>query len=175
MEDWYKAMDLELEALHNKNTMTEILRKEAPPGEQIFKSTWAFCRKRRLNGEIHKSKARFVVRGDLQILDKEEITYSPVVNWSTVRLLFVLTAANNPHRTTIDFNSAFVQSSLPKPIYLELPPGYSNKEGKDTVFKVTKSLYGDVSAAKLWFKHLRGILVQKLGFICSVIDSCLYF
>jgi hypothetical protein len=77
-----------------------------------------------------------------------------VVNWSTVWLLFVLTAANNLHSTTIDFNSAFVQSSLPKPIYLELPPGYSKKEGKDTVFKVIKSLYGDVRAAKLWFKHL---------------------
>jgi hypothetical protein len=108
------------------------------------KSTWAFRRKRRPNGLIHKLKSRFVVRGNLQILDATEGTYSPVVDWSTIRLLFVLTAAQGLKTKTIDFNAAFVQSDLPKPIYLELPPGYS-VPGSD---KVTKSLYGDVRAAK---------------------------
>jgi hypothetical protein len=54
MDGWYKAMDLELEALNNKNTMTEILRMKVPPGEQIVRSTWAFCRKRRPSGEVYK-------------------------------------------------------------------------------------------------------------------------
>jgi Reverse transcriptase (RNA-dependent DNA polymerase) len=103
------------------------------------------------------------------------MAYSPVVNWNMVSLLFVLTAAHNLRSTNIDLNSAFVQSSLPKPIYFELPPGYFNKEGKETVFKVTRSLYGNVYAAKLGFKLLQDILVQKLSLTCSVLDSCLYF
>ena len=56
---WYDAMDIELEALRNKNTFTEIFRHDVPNGNQIIKSTWAFRRKRRPNGEIHKYKARF--------------------------------------------------------------------------------------------------------------------
>ena len=171
---WYEAMDIELEALRNKNTMTEISRSDVPAGHQIIRSTWAFRRKRRPNGEIHKLKARFVVRGDLQILDKSEGTYSPVVDWSTVRLLFVLTVAQQLKSTTIDFNAAFVQSDLPEPIYLELPPGYTIP-GEDKVYKVVKSLYGDIRAAKLWCKHLSAALVDNLGFRRSTIDSCLYF
>ena len=88
---WYKAMDTELQALRDKNTFTEINRHDVPNGHQIIKSTWAFRKKRRPNGEIHKYKARFVVRGGLQVLDASEGTYSPVVDWSSVRLLFVLT------------------------------------------------------------------------------------
>ena len=171
---WYEAMDVELEALRSKDTMTEINRADVPQGKQIIKSTWAFRRKRRPNGEIHKLKARFVVRGDLQVLHESESTYSPVVDWSTVRLLFILTVAQQLRSTTIDFNAAFVQSDLPEPIYLELPPGYG-VPGEDRVYKVIKSLYGDIRAAKLWYKHLSSALVSKMGFTKSTIDSCLYF
>jgi Reverse transcriptase (RNA-dependent DNA polymerase) len=93
VDHWYDAMEIELAALKAKNTMTEIPRKQVPAGKQMIKSTWAFRKKRRPNGEIHKYKARFVVRGDLQKLEDTESTYSPVVDWSTVRLLFVLTVA----------------------------------------------------------------------------------
>ena len=54
IEDWYEAMDVELDALRQKNTMTEIDRSDVPIGKQIVKSTWAFRRKRRPNGEVHK-------------------------------------------------------------------------------------------------------------------------
>ncbi|KAI2489482.1 hypothetical protein MHU86_25099 [Fragilaria crotonensis] len=171
---WYEAMDIELDALRKKDAMSEINRSDVPKGHQIIRSTWAFRRKRRPNGEIHKLKARFVVRGDLQVLDASEGTYSPVVDWSTVRLLFILTVAQQLKSTTIDFNAAFVQSDLPEPIYLELPPGYS-VPGEDKVYKVIKSLYGDIRAAKLWYQHLSAALVDKLGFQRSTIDSCLYF
>ena len=153
IEQWYEAMDVELQALRDKQTMIEINRNDVPQGKQIVKSTWAFKRKRRPNGEIYKLKARFVVRGDLQRLDDNDSTFSPVVDWSTVRLLFILTVAQRLKSRTIDFNAAFVQSDLPEPIYLELPPGYT-VPNEDKVYRVDKSLYGDVRAARLWYKHL---------------------
>jgi hypothetical protein len=170
IEQWYDAMDVELQALRDKKTMTEVNRCDVPKGKQIVKSTRAFKRKRRPNGEIYKLKARFVVCGDLQGLDDTDSTFSPVVDWSTVRLLFILTVAQRLKSTTIDFNAAFVQSDLPEPIYLELPPRYAvpNED------KVDKSLYGDVPAARLWYKHLSAALVSKMGFTKSSIDSCLY-
>ena len=95
-------------------------------------------------------------------------------DWSTVRLLFVLTAAQQLKSTTIDFNAAFVQSTLTEPIYLELPPGYS-VNGQDKVDKVFKTLYGDIRAAKLCYKHLSSALVSSMGFTRSIINSCIYF
>ena len=173
-DEWYESMETELAALRRKKTFTEIDRSSVPAGKQIVKSTWAFRRKRRPNGMIYKLKSRFVVRGDLQRLAEAEETFSPVVDWSTVRLLFVLTAARGLKTQTIDFNAAFVQADLPTPLYLELPPAYSVK-GEDKVYKVTKSLYGDVRASKLWYKHLSSCLVDKMKMKKSDIDSCLYY
>jgi Reverse transcriptase (RNA-dependent DNA polymerase) len=78
----------------------------------------------------------------------------------------------------IDFLNAFVQSKLPKPIYLKPPPNrryhqmYSNY--KDRVLKVSKSLYGDKCAPKLWFQHLRNALLD-MKFRQSQMDQCLFF
>jgi hypothetical protein len=172
---WYESMEVELAALIRKETFVEINRSQVPKGQQICKSTWAFRRKRRPNGLIYKLKSRFVVRGDIQRLAEAEETFSPVVDWSTVRLLFILTAAQGLKTQTIDFNAAFVQAKLPEPLYLELPPGYS-VQGQDKVYKVSKSLYGDVRAAKLWYKHLSNALVgDTMQMQKSVIDSCLYY
>jgi hypothetical protein len=43
---WYDSMDIELQALRDKKTMTEINRSDVPNNKQIVKSTWAFKKKR---------------------------------------------------------------------------------------------------------------------------------
>jgi len=57
----------------------------------IINSTWAFKCKRYPDGLIKKFKARFCARGDQQLhgIDFFE-TYVPVVQWTTIRLMFVL-------------------------------------------------------------------------------------
>lgn len=107
IERWYEAMDIELQALHDKETMIEIDRCDVPTGKQIIKSTWAFKRKRRPNGEIYKLKASFVKQQRLDALDSP---FSPVVDWSTIRLLFILTVAQGlksraNHRLQCRFHS----------------------------------------------------------------------
>ncbi|KAI2489167.1 hypothetical protein MHU86_25425 [Fragilaria crotonensis] len=161
--------------------MSEINLSDGPKGHQITRSTWAFRRKRQPNGEIHKltSKAWFVVRGNLQVLDTSEGTYLPLVAWSKLSLLTLYThrctTTQEQPLATIHFNAAFVQSNLPEPIYLKLPPGYS-VPGEDKVYKqVIKPLYGNIRAAKLWYQHLSAALVDKLGFQLTTIDSYLYF
>jgi hypothetical protein len=44
----------------NKKTMIEIKETQVPPGKQVNKYTWAFCRKRRPNKEIYKLKERLL-------------------------------------------------------------------------------------------------------------------
>jgi len=57
----------------------------------IINSTWAYKCKRYPDGLIKKFKARFCARGDQQLhgIDFFE-TYAPVVQWTTIRLMFVL-------------------------------------------------------------------------------------
>jgi hypothetical protein len=72
-----------------------------------------------------KLKARFCVRGDQQFETgrvKPE-TYSPVVDWSTHRIIFGLAVQFGLATQQIDFKNAFMQSNLPAPFYLKPPPG----------------------------------------------------
>jgi histone deacetylase 1/2 len=176
---WMKSMDEELQELHDKGAYEFVPRSEAIRAkEQVVKSTWAFRRKRKPDGSLSRYKSRLCVRGDLQrgkYTTNE--TFAPVVDWSTVRMLFTLALVNNWESASIDFKNAFVQAQLPSPIYLELPPGYQRNNPKllDHVMKIKTSLYGDRRAANLWYNKLRTELLSKhFNFKCSVFDPCLF-
>jgi Reverse transcriptase (RNA-dependent DNA polymerase) len=122
---WFDAMDKEIGALLSKYTFQRVLRMIAiEKNAEIVGTTWVFKRKRRPDGTIVKNKARLVVRGDQQKVVGRTIDeiYAPVVEWSTIRLLLTLAVTQNLCTTQIDFKYAFVQSDLPNPIYVELPP-----------------------------------------------------
>lgn len=177
-ELWYQAMDDELNALFDKNTFIKVDRSVATSkNAEIVGTTWVFRRKRKPDGTVTKLKARLVVRGDQQKTVGRTVdeTYAPVVEWSTVRLLLTLAVTRNLCTTQIDFKNAFVQSTLPEPIYVELPPGgYGNHpENKGQVLEVHKSLYGDRRAPKLWYIHLRTKL-EEIGFNVDKNDACLF-
>ena len=75
----------------------------------------------------------------------------------------------------MDFKNAFTQGTMPKPIYLELPPGFlkGSPDSQDMVMKVVTSLYGDCQAANIWYRTIREGL-EKLGFAVSEFDPCLF-
>jgi hypothetical protein len=84
-----------------------------------------------------------------------------------------LMIAHNLKSTQVDFRNAFVQRTLPKPIYVELPSGVTGYKAATHVLKVEKSLYGDRRAPQLWFKHLAAGL-ESQGFKSSAHDPCLF-
>lgn len=177
---WLEAMDKEIQDLVDRNSFELVPRSEPmSKGEQIIKSMWAFRRKRKPSGEISRYKARLCVRGDLQRASSSYTTnetFAPVVEWSTVRMLFTLGVMHDWKSASIDFRSAFTQGQLPQPIYLELPPGYqkANPHLADKVMKITTSLYGEQRAANLWYNKIREDLVKNQGFTVSEYDPCLF-
>ena len=177
---WIEAMDVEISDLVERNAFDLVPRSQAlQAGHNIVKSMWTYRRKRRPDGTISRYKARLVVRGDLQkqyYNFSTNDTFAPVVEWSTVRMLFSLGVIEDWKTASIDFKSAFTQGQLPEPIYLELPPGYqkANPHLADQVMKITTSLYGDQRAANLWYNKIRKSLENELGFRCSEYDPCLF-
>jgi hypothetical protein len=168
---WKEAMNKELQQLHDKGTY-EIVAKDTVQGK-IIPTTWVFKRKRLPDGTIYKYKARLCIRGDLQApqLDRND-TYAPVASWDTIRLMFSLCVQHGIKSRQIDFANAFVQADRDEPIYLSLPPGFSQTSSTHCM-KVTKSLYGDARAPRMWYDHLTTALVA-LGFTPSPIDPCLF-
>jgi hypothetical protein len=91
--------------------------------------------------------------------------------------LFTLIQLFDLKSMQIDFDNAFAQASLDKPVYIELPEGYYSDRGekRECVLELHKSLYGMKDASKRWYDHLRGhLLSPKYGFRQSKVDPCLY-
>ena len=106
----------------------------------VLKSTRARKIKQFSNGLIKSFKARFCVRGDMQIegVDFSE-THAPVANRTTVRTLLMLATHLNLSTGQLDYTAAFPQADLHAEVYVEMPRGF-----KETgyVCKLKKSLYG---------------------------------
>ena len=181
-DEFRQAMGVEIEALDKKKAWELTLRKDLPQAANILPGTWAFKVKRFPDNRIRKYKARFCARGDKQIegVDVFE-TFAPVVSWSTVRMMMVLSTCLGWNSVQVDFDLAFIHADLPpeEQVFIELPrdfePPDSLPEG-DYVMKLKKNLYGLKQAPLHWFTKLRNALMDpKWGFKQSKIDPCMFY
>lgn len=172
-DDWYQACLKELDTLENEMKAWELVKRE--PWMRVLPSTWALRVKRRPDLDIKSLKARFCVRGDLQQAGRDFFeTWSPLVQWSTVQLMLVLSTLWGMHSAQCDITAAFVHSDL-KPnehIYIHQPRGFV-RGGSDYVLKLNKTLYGMRQSPKYFFDYLEGHL-RDYGLRSSSFDPCLF-
>ena len=183
-EEYWKAMVTEVTTLIRKGVWTEVDRTS---DMHVLPGTWAYRRKVFPNGEIRKFKARFCVRGDQQIEGVDYFdTFAPVVNWTTVRLLLILSTVLQLETRQVDYTAAFVHADIDKPpnfdkmtpeeqeksgVYIECPRGFG-RPGK--VLKLNKSLYGLKQSPRNFFLHLKSKL-ERIGFKSNPnVDPCLF-
>jgi hypothetical protein len=175
--EYWQGMSDEVESLSKRNTWTVIPRADIKPGHRVVPGTWAFKCKRRPDGSFRKFKARYTVRGDIQKRQSQVTvdTYSPVVQWASVRLMLVLTVIFGLATRQIDFSNAFAQTDIPtdEHVYVELPHHFRATEGVESVLKLNKALYGQLDAPKRWYDKLRAGLEAR-GLVASKVDPCLF-
>jgi hypothetical protein len=120
---------------------------------------------------MRKLKARFCARGFEQKegIDYNE-TFAPVVNWTTVRFLLIMSILLGLETKQVDYVAAFVQSDIDTTVYVEMPRGFA-QPGK--VLKLRKSLYGLTQSSRNFFQHLQSKL-HAIGFESCSADPCLF-
>ena len=170
-DGYWEAMEQEINTLVSMDAWEEV-----PFSNEynVLDSTWAFKCKRYPDGRVKKLKARFCVRGDQQIegIDFFE-TFAPVVQWSTIRLLLVLSQCLGFATAQVDYTAAFVQATINEDVFVQMPKGF-RKSG--TVLKLRRSLYGLRQSPRNFFNHLKENLQSStLKFIQSNHDPCLFF
>jgi hypothetical protein len=153
----------------------------------LLPSTWVFKCKRHPDGSIRKLKARFCARGDRQIEGVDFFdTFAPVVDWTTVRMMLILSIILKLATFQVDYTAAFVHAPIDKDpkwdkmsaqekkqsrVYLEMSRGF-NQPGK--VLKLNLSLYGLHQSPRNFFQHLKAKL-ETIGFESQEsMDSCLF-
>lgn len=183
-EGFWEASEKEIRTLE-KMRVWDVVDRES--WMNVLPSTWAFKIKRYPTGLVRKLKARFCARGDRQIENVDYFeTFAPVVSWTTVRLLLMLSVQLGLASKQVDYTAAFVHADIDLPpnydemspdekrrqgVFVQMPRGFA-EPGK--VLKLNKSLYGLKQAPRNFFQHLKSKL-EAIGFEQAVdVDPCLF-
>ena len=148
-------MDDEIKILMRRDTW-DIFSRKSFADNNLLPGTWSLKCKRKPDCTIREFKSRYCVRGDIQkILSPKPLnSYSPVVQWATVRLMLILQYILGLHIQSIDIKNAFAHADIPsgEPVSIELPRDFNSYGGQDDIVtKLKKSLYGQAEAARLWY------------------------
>ena len=98
-------------------------------------------------------------------------TYAPVVAWSVVRLLLILTVALDLKTKQVDYTLAFCHAPVTGENYVEMPRMFA-REGH--VLKLKKNLYGQKDAPLIFFLFWKEELEKREFKQLIDIDPCLF-
>ena len=176
--EFIKAMLGEVDD-HFEREHMELVPRARAGNNKLIRLVWSFKRKRLPNGELLKHKSRLCCHGGMQQWGVNYWeTYSPVVNWMSVRLMLTMSLLHNLQTKSIDFVLAFPQAPLDVEIFAHLPQGFKALPGLNehsTILLIKKNLYGLKDAGLKWFEHLKSGLVNQMGFSQSDVDPCVFF
>ena len=171
---WRNAIRLEFSNMNKRIVWLRMLRAMKPEGKTLVKCKWVFKIKR--NGTF---RARLVACGYSQVpgVDYTE-NYSPVINDVTFRIMLTIMMIKGWTSIIIDIETAFLEGDLDEEIYMNIPEGYyevfkNQDNGKESILKLLKPLYGLVQAARLFWKKMVSILTKELNFKAGKVDPCL--
>ena len=169
IESYFKEID----TLYALNLGTIVDR---PIGRKVVGSRIIFKVKYK-NGQVERYKCRFVAKGFSQVYGVDYLlTYSPVVQLTSIRLLLAICLHKNFKMFHMDVEAAYVNTPLNEEIYIELPEGHQeySADGKPKCLRLLKSLYGLKQSGLNWNIHLSTILLE-CGFVQSEVDPCVYY
>lgn len=148
---------------------------DLPKGQKAIKCNWVFCKKRDPSGALKKYKARLVAKGYSQRygIDYYE-TFSPVVRYSSIRILLALAAIYGLIVEHLDVKTAFLNGDLSENVYMVQPEGFVKKGEERKVYKLNKAVNGLKQAAKAWNEKINNVLINKLGFKRLSSEPCVY-
>ena len=173
--EFIQAMVKEVQDHEEREHWTIVPRSEIPAGTKTILSIRSFKRKRFPDGRINKHKARLCAhRGMQQWGINYWETYSPVVNWLSVRTLMAISIIHDLETRSIDFVLAFPQAEVNVPIFMELPMGFNCDDSRNQVLRLNKNLYGLKDDSLNFFKMLKEGL-ERCGYEQqSAADACVF-
>lgn len=169
---WKEAVQDEYNSFITNECWTLV---DLPKGQKPIKCKWVFSKKKGLNGELLKYKARLVAKGYTQKygIDYHE-TFSPVVRYSSIRILLALAAQNAMLVEHLDVKTAFLNGNLEEDVYMEQPEGFIKENNNIRVYKLKKAIYGLKQSAKSWYEKINDVLTNKLKFKRLSSEPCVY-
>lgn len=134
-QQWQQAMADEFQSLISNKTWDLV---KLPDGCKAITNKWVFKRKTDSAGKVERHKARLVARGCSQRhgIDYVE-TFSPVVRYSSLRMLLALAVQMGLQIDQMDVVTAFLHGDINETIYMHQPESF--EDGTDRVCRLNGS------------------------------------
>ena len=147
-DKWRAAADSEYSSLLENKTWDLL---ELPPNREAIPCKWVFKVKYKEDGRIERFKARVVAKWYTQKrgIDYDE-TFSPVVCFSSIRMLLSFALQHSMHIHQMDVVTEFLHGNLEEEIYMLQPSGYLMKGKEDLVCRLRKSFVGLRLFSSMW-------------------------
>lgn len=169
-EQWCNAMEEELKSFE-ENEAWELVTK--PVDAKVVQCKWVYKKKLNVDNTV-RYRARLVAKGFTQRegIDYKE-TFSPVLKYSTLKLLFALSVKLGLNICHLDVTTAFLNGYLDETVYMQLPQNFKCDMVQNKVLKLKMAIYGLKQSARAWYKQVDDYL-QKLGYKKSLYEHCLF-
>lgn len=137
---WLESMKKEYDSLIANKTWDLV---KLPAGRRAIGCRWVFHKKRNENGMVDRYKSRLVAKGCSQAfgIDYNE-TFSPVVRYSTIRLILALAVEHKLLVHQMDVTAAYLNGELSEEIFMQQPEYFYNSQHSNMVCKLNKTIYG---------------------------------
>lgn len=162
-------MKEELEIMREREVWKLV---EIPTETKILGCRWVFSIKLNEQGIISRYKARLVAQGHQQVrgISYDE-TFSPVVNFSIIRLFFsILVSLYKWTHLQLDVKAAYLYAPLTEEIYMKQPQGFAENS---QVCLLKKAIYGLHQSGRNWYFELHETLTS-LGLTKLEHTNCVY-
>lgn len=166
---WKIAMREEFDSLIKNDTWQLVPR---PPNVKTVDNRWVYKIKPEHGSTPIRFKARLVARGFTQQYGVNYLeTFSPVVRFTSIRIILAIAAQRKMDIKQFDVKTAFLNGELSETIFMEQPIGF--QDGTNRVCRLKKSLYGLKQASRCWNKKFCSF-IELFGFVKSVYDPCVF-
>ncbi|GJS08952.1 retrovirus-related pol polyprotein from transposon TNT 1-94 [Tanacetum coccineum] len=141
----------------------------------IIGTKWVFRNKLDENGIVSQNKARLVAQSYNQQegIDYDQ-TYALISRLESISILSAYACTLDFKLFQMDVKSAFLNRFINEEVYVAQPPGFTDFEKPDHVYKIKKALYGLKHAPKTWYDRLKAFLIKheyKMGMVDNTLLS----
>ena len=184
-DQWKVSYAAEIMNFIKRGSWKKVPRENARKlGKTIIKVKPVFKKKNEQDGSI-RFKSRIVTKGFQQIpgVDFTE-SFSPVATDTSIRTGLILVCDKQEEDWTcevIDVEAAFLEGKIESPTFIEWPDGMvefgfiTEEERELYCIQLTKSMYGNVNAALIWFKTYENYLTKQMGMEQCRSDPCVFY
>ena len=131
-----------------------VPKSKVPIYQKVLCAIWSHRHKTKPTGKVYCHRSQVCADGSRQTagIDYNE-TYSPVVQWSTTRILLILAQLKGFKTRQVDYVQAFPQAPLEnEEVFMDIPAVFYYKDSDSTqkfVLRLKKTLWSKTSILQL--------------------------